>query len=450
MNIHILGICGTFMGSLALLARQLGHHVTGCDANVYPPMSTQLAAAGIGLVEGYAPSDLPDADLYIIGNAMSRGNAAVEYILDNNLPYTSGPQWLGEHLLRQKWVLAVAGTHGKTTTATMLTKILDDAGLAPGYLIGGVPLDFDVSARLGETDFFVIEADEYDTAFFDKRSKFIHYHPNTLILNNLEFDHADIFRDLEAIKAQFQHLVKTLPARARILYNGGDDNILDVMARGCWSESEAIGTPDHLHAEEVSADGSRFTLVLGDERASVEWGLSGQHNVSNALHAAAAARHVGITLEVTAQALSNFGGVKRRMEWRGCEAGVSVYDDFAHHPTAIASTLAGAKEKFAATGRVIAVLEPRSNTMKMGCHQTTLQHALAKADVVYALQAPGIAWPVQEALGAEAKVFDQVAAIVDAIVADRRDGDHVVVMSNGAFDAIHQRLLDALAAQGNV
>jgi UDP-N-acetylmuramate: L-alanyl-gamma-D-glutamyl-meso-diaminopimelate ligase len=451
MNIHILGICGTFMGSLALLARQLGHTVTGCDANVYPPMSTQLESAGISLVEGYAPKDLPAADVYIIGNAMSRGNPAVEFILERNLPYTSGPQWLGEHVLRHKWVLAVAGTHGKTTTATMLTKILDVAGLAPGYLIGGVPLDFSESARLGGTDFFVIEADEYDTAFFDKRSKFLHYHARTLILNNLEFDHADIFRDLEAIKAQFQHVIKTLPGSARILFNGNDANIIDVMSRGCWSESEAIGTDNHLHAENVSPDGARFTLVLGDERAEVEWSMSGQHNVTNALHAAAAARHVGVTLAVSAAALSAFGGVKRRMEWRGSAANVSVYDDFAHHPTAIATTLQGAKQKLCTQGeRLIAVLEPRSNTMKMGCHQATLQEALALADEVYALQSTGISWNVQQALGANAHVFNNVQAIIEAIVADHRSGDQVVIMSNGAFDAIHQRLLDALAAQGNV
>ena len=449
MNIHILGICGTFMGSLALLARQLGHSVTGCDANVYPPMSTQLENAGIRLVEGYAPEDLPVADIYIIGNAMSRGNPAVEFILEKNLPFASGPQWLGEHLLRHKWVLAVAGTHGKTTTATMLTKILDYAGMAPGFLIGGVPLDFSESARLGETDFFVIEADEYDTAFFDKRSKFLHYHARTLVLNNLEFDHADIFRDLEAIKAQFQHVIKTLPGSARILYNGEDANIIDVMSRGCWSECEAIGTEDHLHAEDISADGSTFTLVLGDERAEVAWGMSGQHNVFNALHAAAAARHVGVTLDVSAQALSAFGGVKRRMELRGCAAGVSVYDDFAHHPTAIATTLQGAKNKLcAAGGRLIAVLEPRSNTMKMGCHQQALSTALELADEIYALQSPGITWKVQESLGERAHVFTNVQHIIDAIIADRQDGDQVVIMSNGGFEAIHQRLLDALAAQG--
>lgn len=449
MNIHILGICGTFMGSLALLARQLGHSVTGCDANVYPPMSTQLENAGIRLVEGYAPEDLPTADIYIIGNAMSRGNPAVEYILEQNLPFASGPQWLGEHLLRNKWVLAVAGTHGKTTTATMLTKILDDAGMAPGFLIGGVPLDFSESARLGETDFFVIEADEYDTAFFDKRSKFLHYHARTLVLNNLEFDHADIFRDLEAIKAQFQHVIKTLPGSARILYNGEDANIIDVMSRGCWSECEAIGTQDHLHAQNISADGSTFTLVLGDERAEVVWGMSGQHNVLNALHAAAAARHVGVTLDVSAQALSAFGGVKRRMELRGRAAGVSVYDDFAHHPTAIATTLQGAKNKLCASGgRLIAVLEPRSNTMKMGCHQQTLRAALELADEIYALQAPGITWKVQQSLGERAHVFDNVQHIIDTIIADRQDGDQVVIMSNGGFEAIHQRLLDALAAQG--
>jgi len=446
MNIHILGICGTFMGSLALLARQLGHVVTGCDANVYPPMSTQLQSAGITLIEGYQPSDLPIADIYLIGNAMSRGNPAVEYILDQNLPYSSGPQWLGEHLLRNKWVLAVAGTHGKTTTATMLAKILDDAGLAPGFLIGGVPKDFEESARLGDTDFFVIEADEYDTAFFDKRSKFIHYHARSLILNNLEFDHADIFRDLEAIKAQFQHLIKTLPSGARILYNGVDANIVDVMARGCWSESEAIGTSHHLHAQDIADDGSSFTLVLGEERAQVAWDMSGMHNVSNALHAVAAARHVGITLQVSAESLSQFGGVKRRMEFRGECAGVSVYDDFAHHPTAIATTLAGAKNKFCGQGeRLIAVLEPRSNTMKMGCHQQVLREALSLADEVYALQAPGITWDVREALGHSAHVLDNVPAMVEKIVANHHRGDQVVVMSNGAFGAIHQRLLDALA-----
>lgn len=443
MKIHILGICGTFMGSMALLARQLGHAVTGCDANVYPPMSTQLETAGIGLIQGYAANDLPEADLYIIGNAMGRGNPAVEHILEKRLPFMSGPQWLGEHLLRDRWVLAVAGTHGKTTTATMLTKILDFAGMAPGYLIGGVPQDFDQSARLGETDFFVIEADEYDTAFFDKRSKFLHYYARTLILNNLEYDHADIFRDLEAIKAQFHHLLKTLPASARILYNGSDDNIVDVISRGCWSEKQAVGSEFYL--SDISPDGSRFTMHIGNESGSVDWGLSGQHNVLNALHAAAAARHVGVTLDVAAQALSEFSGVKRRMELRGQVGSVAVFDDFAHHPTAIATTLAGARAKL--SGRIIAVLEPRSNTMKMGCHKDALAASLQSADVVLAYRAAGIAWDVAAALGASASVYSNVQEIVDNLVDNAQPNDQIIVMSNGGFEGIHQRILDALNAK---
>jgi len=440
MKIHILGICGTFMGSMALLARQLGHEVTGCDANVYPPMSTQLEQAGIGLIQGYAVADLPSVDLYIIGNAMSRGNPAVEHILDNRLPFMSGPQWLGEHLLRDRWVLAVAGTHGKTTTATMLTKILDYAGMSPGYLIGGVPQDFDQSARLGNTDFFVIEADEYDTAFFDKRSKFLHYYARTLVLNNLEFDHADIFRDLESIKAQFQHLIKTLPSSARILYNAEDVNIADVMQRGCWSEQEGVGSDFYL--SDISANGANFTMHIGNESGRVTWGLSGQHNVLNALHAAAAARHVGVTLDVSARALSEFHGVKRRMEHRGTVNGVSVYDDFAHHPTAIATTLQGAKAAF--SGRLIAVLEPRSNTMKMGFHKQKLAESLAAADMVIAFQSEGVSWDIADALGPNAKIYSNVQDIVDYLADNTFNQDQIVVMSNGGFEGIHQRILDAL------
>ncbi|MBT8134471.1 MAG: UDP-N-acetylmuramate:L-alanyl-gamma-D-glutamyl-meso-diaminopimelate ligase, partial [Gammaproteobacteria bacterium] len=380
MKIHILGICGTFMGGIALLAKQEGHEVSGCDANVYPPMSTQLEEQGITLCEGFEPDDIPeDVDEVVIGNAMSRGNAAVEYVLNNNISYSSGPEWLSKHILKQRWVLAVAGTHGKTTTSSMLAWILQYADLNPGFLIGGIPANFGLSARAGEAPFFVVEADEYDTAFFDKRSKFIHYHPRTAVLNNLEFDHADIFDDLDAIKKQFHHFVRTIPGDGLIIKNGEDDNVSSVLDMGCWSQVAAIHKDhDPAHSDddwsvgEASEDGRQFEVLLdGKVVTEVNWSLHGAYNRMNALAAIAAAQHAGVPVEVSCEALGEFRGIKRRLEIRGVVSGVTVYDDFAHHPTAIAETLAAMKE-VKGEGRVFAVLEPRSNTMRMGVHKESL------------------------------------------------------------------------------
>jgi UDP-N-acetylmuramate: L-alanyl-gamma-D-glutamyl-meso-diaminopimelate ligase len=453
MHIHILGICGTFMGGLALLARAAGHEVTGSDAHVYPPMSTQLREHGIAVKEGYDPEHLkPAPDCVVVGNALSRGNPAVEYLLDRGLSYTSGPQWLAEHILRDRWVLAVAGTHGKTTTSSLLAWILEDAGLAPGFLIGGVPENFGVSARHGETVFFVVEADEYDTAFFDKRSKFIHYRPRTLILNNLELDHVDIFPDLDAIKTQFHHLIRTVPGNGLIVSNGCDSNLAEVIERGCWTPVEhyAVGETapaGEWSARSVSADGSSFDVFAGQTyQGSVEWPLLGRHNVENALAAIAGARHAGVPAAHAIAALSRFKGVKRRLEQRGERGGTTVYDDFAHHPTAIATTLAGFRGRVG-TARIIAIVEPRSNTMRMGVHKDALAPALAEADLVLLFQPPGLGWdlqPVAAALGPRGRVFDSVQAIIDQVVREAGPGDHIVVMSNGAFEDIHQRLLDSL------
>ena len=461
MHIHILGICGTFMGGLAILARQLGHQVTGSDSNVYPPMSTQLEEQGIALVEGFDPSQLePAPDLVVIGNAMSRGNPCVEYILDQGLKYTSGPQWLSEHLLQDRWVLAAAGTHGKTTTSSMLAWILEYANMAPGFLIGGVPADFGISARIGDTPFFVIEADEYDSAFFDKRSKFVHYRPRTAILNNLEFDHADIFEDLAAIQKQFHHLVRTIPSTGRVLVPAGDSNLEAVLDKGLWSEVErsAIDSvasngdgsenaaPD-WSAQLLSADGSQFAVYLhGEKQGEVDWAHTGNHNVSNALSAIAAARHVGVTAEVGCQALCLFKGVKRRMELLDTVAGVSVYDDFAHHPTAIATTLAGQRAKIGKQ-RLIAVIEPRSNTMRLGTHLALLADASRDADRVIWYQPEGLDWSLEAVVAdsdGRATVFSSIDAIVASLVADAGEGDHIVIMSNGGFGGIHGQLLDAL------
>ncbi|AUN95650.1 UDP-N-acetylmuramate:L-alanyl-gamma-D-glutamyl-meso-diaminopimelate ligase [Pseudazoarcus pumilus] len=446
MHIHILGICGTFMGGVALLAREAGHTVTGCDANVYPPMSTQLEAQGIGLIEGWdaAQADC-GADVFVIGNAVSRGNALLEEILDRGLPYVSGPQWLAEHVLAGRWVLAVAGTHGKTTTSSMLAWMLEHAGLAPGFLIGGVPDNFGVSARLGETPFFVIEADEYDTAFCDKRSKFVHYRPRTAILNNLEFDHADIFADLGAIETQFHHLVRTVPCSGRILVNAAEASLERVLGRGCWSQVERFGDGGAWTVEADGADAARFCLdgeALGRARMS----LPGSHNRLNALAAVAAARHVGVTPAVAIEALDRFGGVRRRMEVRGVARGVTVYDDFAHHPTAIALTIGGLRRS-ATSGRILAVLEPRSNTMKLGVMKARLPEALAQADAVFCY-ANALGWDAGEALaplaGRLAGVFEDLDALVAAIAREARAGDHVLVMSNGGFGGVHERLLAAL------
>jgi UDP-N-acetylmuramate: L-alanyl-gamma-D-glutamyl-meso-diaminopimelate ligase len=454
MHLHILGVCGTFMGGVAQLAKALGHRVTGSDANVYPPMSTQLSAAGIEVREGFDPGHLdPPPDLVVVGNAMSRGNPAVEYLLDRGLPYCSGPQWLAEGLLQGRWVLAVAGTHGKTTTSAMLAWILEQAGLYPGFLIGGVPRDFGVSARLGQAPFFVVEADEYDTAFFDKRSKFVHYRPRTLVLNNLEMDHADIFDDLGQIQRQFHHLVRTVPGSGLILHPRDDAALEQVLAMGCWTRRETLapdGGPADWRALDLEAQGAAFTLCLGKRSLGrVHWGLGGRHNVANALAAVAAARHAGVAPEVAVAALMRFQGVRRRMELRGQVGGVAVYDDFAHHPTAIRTTLDGLRACVDGA-RILAVLEPRSNTMRMGVHRDLLAAALDPADRVYVLVPPGLGWDPGAALApleGRLEVLGRVADIVTAVSAEARAGDRVLVMSNGGFEGIHQRLLDALGAR---
>lgn len=448
MHIHILGICGTFMGGAAVLARQLGHKVTGSDANVYPPMSTLLESQGIEIIEGFDPSQLnPAPDLVVIGNAMSRGNPCVEYVLNNNLKYTSGPQWLQEFLLHDRWVLAVSGTHGKTTTSSMLSWILEDCGYAPGFLVGGVLGNFGVSARLGESMFFVVEADEYDSAFFDKRSKFVHYHPRTLVMNNLEFDHADIFDDLEAIKRQFHHLVRTVPGNGRILTPSNDDDLKDVIKRGCWSELEYIGDDGHWKAEKVKKDGSHFQVYLdGVHHGDVVWDLVGEHNVNNALMAIAAARHVGVTPDLACEALGKFINTKRRLELKGEVKGIKVYDDFAHHPTAIDLTLEGLRNKVG-DSKIIAVFEPRSSTMKMGVHKQTLAAAFKHADQVCLYQPSNIQWSVEEVAQQcpqPSYVDNNIDSFVEYIVAQAQTGDQILVMSNGGFEGIHAKLLQAL------
>ena len=450
MHIHILGICGTFMGGLAVLAKQLGYRVTGSDANVYPPMSTQLEQQGIELTEGYDPSQLdPAPDLVVIGNAMSRGNPCVEYVLDRNLPYISGPQWLLEHVLKDRWVLAVAGTHGKTTTASMLAWVLEYAKLEPGFLIGGVPGNFPVSARLGSAPFFVIEADEYDCAFFDKRSKFVHYHPRTLVMNNLEFDHADIFPDLAAIQRQFHHLMRTVPSNGRVLFPKGDDNLTAVREMGCWSEVELVGQDDaKWKAVKLADDGSAFEVWLdGEKQGEVHWECIGEHNVNNGLMAIAAARHAGVMVEHGIAALCQFKSPKRRMELKGEVAGISVYDDFAHHPTALRTTLDGLRRRVGPEARVLAAFEPRSNTMKLGTMKAQLPWALEAADLAFCHTA-GLDWDAAEALapmGARASTAADVDQLVTDLVVQARPGDHIVCMSNGSFGGIHAKLLNKLS-----
>ena len=499
MHIHILGICGTFMGGIAVLAKQAGHRVTGCDANVYPPMSTQLEAQGIELIEGFDPSQTKlNPDIYVIGNVVSRGNPLMEEILNKGLPYISGPQWLSENVLQGKWVLAVAGTHGKTTTSSMLAWILEYAGLAPGFLIGGVPENFGVSARLpqvppaqtikqlspspvsgrgvgergsvaqtsvaplpsplppagegikskddGCSPFFVIEADEYDTAFFDKRSKFVHYRPRTAILNNLEFDHADIFDDLAAIEKQFHHLIRTVPQNGLVVSNGKEDSLKRVIDKGCWSTVELFGTDADWQAKNAKGDGS-FDVVFKDERqAHLSWEMLGEHNRMNALAAIAAARHVGVAPCIAIEALSEFKNVKRRMETKGVVNNITVYDDFAHHPTAIETTVAGLRAKVG-TARILAVLEPRSNTMKLGVMKAALPASLKDADLVFCYGA-NLGWDATEALkpiANKAKTFDDLTMLVQAIKQAAKPGDHILVMSNGGFGGVHQKILDSLA-----
>ena len=445
MHIHILGICGTFMGGIAAIAKSLGHHVTGSDQNVYPPMSTQLQELGIELTQGYDVSQLePAPDIVVIGNAMSRGNPCVEYVLDKSLPYTSGPEWLKHNLLQDSWVLAVAGTHGKTTTASMLAWILEYAGLKPGFLIGGIVQNFGLSARVGQTPFFVIEADEYDTAFFDKRSKFVHYLPRTLILNNLEFDHADIFEDLNAIRKQFHHLIRTLPQSGKVLWPKNDEALSDVITKGLWSESETLG--DDWNYELLKADGSQFNVLLNKQlQGEVNWQAIGEHNVKNAMMAIAAARHVGIAIEHSIEALGEFISPKRRMELKADINHIKVYDDFAHHPTAIQTTLAGLRAK-GGDEKIIAILEPRSNTMKMGVHQFTLLDSLRDADDVLLFEPENLNWSLKEqADKAGIQCFDSTTAIIDTVLENIESNQHVLIMSNGGFNGLHQQLVDGLA-----
>ncbi len=451
MHLHILGICGTFMGGIALLARALGHRVSGSDANVYPPMSTQLESAGIALMEGYEASHLePAPDVVVVGNAMTRGIPAVESMLDRGLAYVSGPEWLRENLLQGRWVLAVAGTHGKTTASSMLAWILEDAGLDPGFLIGGIPSNFGVSARLGSAPFFVVEADEYDTAFFDKRSKFVHYRPRTLVLNNLELDHTDIFDDLSMIQRQFHHLVRTVPASGLIVHAGAEAALEEVLAMGCWTPREGVGDGADWSGRPTTPDFSSFDVTLaGQPLGTLAWDQSGRHNMHNALVALAAARHAGVPPHQALDALARFAGVKRRMELRGEVAGVRIYDDFAHHPTAIATTLDGLRKRVGGE-RIIAVLEPRSNSMRMGTHNASLAAALAAADLVHLFAPADLGWdpaPWLAPLGARASVFGRLEDIVARVVSEAAPGDHLLVMSNGGFGGIHQKLLDALAGR---
>ena len=441
-HIHILGICGTFMGGIAAIAKQAGYRVTGCDANVYPPMSTQLEAQGIELIEGFGVEQIDlKPDVFVIGNVVSRGNPLMEEILNRNLPYASGPQWLADTLLRDKWVMGVAGTHGKTTTTSMLAWVLEYAGLNPGFLIGGVPQNFGVSARITEMPFFVIEADEYDTAFFDKRSKFVHYRPRTAILNNLEFDHADIFPDLASIETQFHHLVRTVPGNGLVVCNGREESLARVLQRGCWTPVEMFGNNDGWNI-----DANDRVTLNGEPQGTLEWDLLGEHNRMNALAALAAARHAGVPLAQGLAALSEFKNVKRRMEVRGTVNGITVYDDFAHHPTAIDTTIAGLRRKVG-TARILAVLEPRSNTMKLGVMKDALPGSLKDADLVFCY-AGNLGWDVRGALaplGEKAVVKDDLNELVETIAAAAQPGDQVLVMSNGGFGGIHEKLLKRLA-----
>jgi UDP-N-acetylmuramate: L-alanyl-gamma-D-glutamyl-meso-diaminopimelate ligase len=448
MHIHILGICGTFMGSLAVLAKELGHRVTGSDANVYPPMSTQLEAQGIELMQGYDPAHLdPAPDLVVVGNALSRGNPAVEHVLNKGLPYVSGPQWLADHVLQGRWVLAVAGTHGKTTTTSMLAWVLEHAGMSPGFLIGGVPQNFGISARLGGTPFFVVEADEYDSAFFDKRSKFVHYRPRTAILNNLEFDHADIFPDLASIERQFHHLVRTIPGEGLIIHPTSETALTRVLEMGCWSPVQTTGEGGQWQARLLAEDGSRFEVLFeGALAGTVDWELTGQHNVANALATLAAARHVGVVPELGVAALCAFKSVKRRMEKVAEVNGVTIYDDFAHHPTAIATTLDGLRKRVG-DAPVVAVIEPRSNSMKLGAHRDGLPESVKLADQVFWYAPPNLGWDLAAtavACPVPAQVCTSLESIIAEVKALARPGTQVVIMSNGGFGGLHGKLAKAL------
>ncbi len=445
MHLHILGVCGTFMAGIAAIAREAGHRVTGSDANAWPPMSTQLEALGIEVMRGYAPEHLqPRPDIVVVGNVVTRGNAAMEYVLNENLPYMSGPQWLAENVLRERHVLAVAGTHGKTTTSALLAWLLEHAGMAPGFLIGGVPQNFGISARLGSSEYFVIEADEYDTAFFDKRSKFVHYRPRTLVLNNLEYDHADIFPDLASIERQFHHLVRTVPGRGRIVVNGADANLARVLDMGCWSERVVFNDPSGWSAS--AADGGFALRVGGADRGLIPSPLAGSHNRANALAAFAAADHIGVPLDRLAAGLAAFRNVRRRLEVVGSARGVTVYDDFAHHPTAIEVTIDALRGQ--GPGRVLAVLEPRSNTMRLGTHAGELVHSLRDADLCFVYARPDLKWDAHAALaavGERLQVHAELESLVAAVATAARANDRVLVMSNGDFGGVHPRILQALA-----
>jgi UDP-N-acetylmuramate: L-alanyl-gamma-D-glutamyl-meso-diaminopimelate ligase len=456
MHIHILGICGTFMGGIAVLARAAGHRVTGSDQNVYPPMSDQLSALGIELIQGYDPAQLKlNPDVLVVGNIMSRGNPLVEALLDSQIAYTSGPEWLSQHVLAGRHVLAVAGTHGKTTTTSMLTWILEHAGHKPGFLVGGVPANFNVTASLGEGHHFVVEADEYDTAFFDKRAKFVHYRPRTAILNNLEHDHADIYPDVAAIQKQFHLLLRMVPRNGRLIVNGAEANLQQVIEMGCWtpvvkfSADVQPGQKEHQwHADlPGSGDGSRFVVKQGDKAwGEVQWSMLGKHNVENALASIIAAEHVGVGVAASIAALNVFAGVKRRMEVRGVVNGITVYDDFAHHPTAIATTLQGLRRKVG-KARIIAVLEPRSNTMKLGTHREPLQQSLQGAEQIWLYQGADVQWDVgslAKELGSPARVHTNIEQMVDELAAAAKSGDHILIMSNGGFGGIHGKLLAKL------
>jgi UDP-N-acetylmuramate: L-alanyl-gamma-D-glutamyl-meso-diaminopimelate ligase len=457
MHVHILGICGTFMGGIAAIARAAGHRVTGSDQNVYPPMSTQLMALGIDVIEGFGAAQLtPAPDVVVVGNVMKRGQPVIEALLDGGLPYESGPEWLARQVLKDRWVLAVAGTHGKTTTSSLLAWILEHAGLSPGFLIGGVPANFDVSARLGSHPFFVIEADEYDCAFFDKRAKFVHYRPRTAILNNLEYDHADIYPDVASIQRQFHHLVRTIPGGGRIVWNASDARLKETLEMGCWTPREGFareagdGVLWWARPAPGADDFSRFEVLEGGKpQGTVSWSLIGAHNMENALAAIAAARHAGVTVSQAIDALHAFEGIARRMQVRGEVNGIRVYDDFAHHPTAIATTLDGLRRRVG-RARIVAVLEPRSNTMKMGVHRDTLAASLAGADEVWLYTPPDLGWDagaVLTGLGSRGHGSQDIGALADNLAETLRPGDHVLIMSNGGFGGLHGKLLKELAAR---
>ncbi len=452
MHTHILGICGTFMGGIAALAKASGHRVTGSDRNVYPPMSTQLASLGIEVVEGFGPEQLdPAPDIVVVGNVMTRGQPVIEALLDRGIPYASGPEWLAREVLKDRWVLAVAGTHGKTTTTSLLAWILEHAGLEPGFLIGGVPQNFGASARLGRPPFFVIEADEYDTAFFDKRAKFVHYRPRTAVLNNLEFDHADIYPDVASIERQFHHLVRTVPGAGRIVWNAADARLRETLAMGCWTPREGFARTEaegaHWTAAAGAEDFSRFEVLQGGRPLGVvEWSLIGAHNVDNALAAIAAAHHAGVPVAEAIAALGAFRGIARRMQLKGEVGGIRVYDDFAHHPTAIETTLDGLRRR-AGTERIVAVLEPRSNTMRMGVHRATLAPSLAGADEVWLYAPPDLGWDAAEvvrALGDRGRIATEIEPLATDLAKSLRPGDNVLIMSNGGFGGLHGKLIAAL------